>query len=209
MQQQQGSASANDAGKVFKAFQAPYHWYASAKRLHAAAEIILAAELPHEIPYLRARERASEEALVSPDGTAEVKCPPPNYLPAQLLYAFALENAFKGLILARTPGLMDENRLSRAISSHDLMDLAQKAQIAIADLETQVLGALSQLAEWAGRYPLPLRNEADFISKGNPNIFMDYCSLHTTMRHIFNNALRELESLLPVDLSDFELVVAI
>ena len=207
--QQQGSTLTNDAGKVFKAFQAPYHWYASAKRLRAAAELILVAESPHEIPYLRAREDASEQASVSPAGTAEIQRLPPNYLPAQLLYAFALENVFKGLIIARAPGLVDESRLSRAISSHNLVDLAQKAQISIADLETRVLEALSQLGEWAGRYPLPLRSEADFISKGNPNTLMDYGSLHPTMRHVFDNALQALEGLLPADTSEFEVVVAI
>jgi hypothetical protein len=207
--QQQSTAPNIDSGKVFKAFQAPYHWYGSAKRLHSAAEVILAAELPHEIPYLRAYEAASKEALISPDATAEVKHTPPNFLPAQLLFAFALENVFKGLILARNPGLMDENRLSRVISSHDLVDLAQKAQIRIAQLEIQVLEALSELAEWAGRYPLPLRNEADFITKGNPNVLMDYGSLHPTMRHIFSIALRELEGLIPANQPEFEIVIAI
>ncbi len=165
--------------------------------------------MPREKPYLRAREEASEKALTSPNRTAEVKCLPPNYLPAQLLYAVALENVLKGLILARNPGLMDENRLSRVVSSHDLVDLAQKVNIAMAQLEIQVLSALSELVEWAGRYPLPLRNEADFIAKGNPNILMDYGSLHPTMRHIFSAAIGELEGLIPANTPGFEVVVAI
>lgn len=202
------SSTANiDGGKVFKAFQGPFYWCESAKRLHAAAEVVLASELPREIPYFRAREEASEEAWASPDGTAEVKCLPPNYLPAQLLYAFALENVFKGLILARNPGLKNENRLSKVVSSHDLVDLARKANVAMAQLEIQVLSALSELAVWAGRYPLPLQNEADFIAKGNPNILMDYGSLHPAMRHIFSIALGELERLIPTNTPEFEVVV--
>src|SRR5438105_3825329 len=95
----------------FKAAQQPHGWLSAAEKLAAAAELIMSDQVRHEVPYFRAYEKAQHEALshacVSPDraGVAEIKYDAPNYLPAQLLYAFAIENALNGLIIARKRGL--------------------------------------------------------------------------------------------------------
>jgi hypothetical protein len=94
--------------ELFKAAQQPHAWLSTAEQLAAAAELILQDQVRHEAPYFRAYDAARQEALLaacaSPEegaGSAEIKCEPPNYLPAQMLYAFALENVLKGLLIAK------------------------------------------------------------------------------------------------------------
>jgi hypothetical protein len=145
---------------LFKAAQRPNAWLDSAKRLSAAAELILKDQVSQEVPYFRAYEEATHKALAiactAPDraGHAAIECDPPNYLPGQLLYAFAMENVLKGLAVAKVPELVGELKLDRQIKSHDLIRLAKRASFEVAVQEVPVLEALSQIAEWAGRYPV-------------------------------------------------------
>lgn len=107
--------------ETFKAGQSPFGWLSSAERLQAAAEIILEREEAGAPAYFSALEAARQEAekksRSSKDGTgvAEVRCEPPNYLPAQLLYAFALENLFKGLMVANDPALANETKRVKSL----------------------------------------------------------------------------------------------
>src|SRR5690348_13882869 len=92
----------------FKAAQRPIAWLLSAERLRDAAEVICTHERAAEIPYFQAHTAAEKEAAAeacsdgNDAGVAEIKAMPPNYPPAQLLYAFAIENVLKGLIVANT-----------------------------------------------------------------------------------------------------------
>ncbi len=45
------------------------------------------------------------------------------------------------------------------LKTHDLFDLSEKADLALQDGEEDLLRRLSRCAEWAGRYPSPLRYE--------------------------------------------------
>jgi hypothetical protein len=84
--------------ETFKAAQSPFGWLTSAERLEAAAETILEHEEAGALAYFNALEAAQREAVEKSyssndkTGLVEVRHEPPNYLPAQLLYAFALEN---------------------------------------------------------------------------------------------------------------------
>ena len=87
---------------MYRAAQNPAGWLISAERLRDAAEVILKAEVAREIPYFRAHDEATQEALAiactdsNKSGHAEIKCEPPNYLPAQLLYAYAIGESAEG-----------------------------------------------------------------------------------------------------------------
>jgi len=143
----------------FKAAQRPIAWLLSAERLRDSAEIICKHEQAAEIPYFRAYAAAQEEAVAEAysdgrtAGVVEIKAIPPNYPPAQLLYAFAIENVLKGLIVTNTPGLIDERRLNDELTTHNLIELAEKAQFAVQPQERKMLEALSHLSVWAARYP--------------------------------------------------------
>ncbi len=128
----------------------------SAERLRDAAEIILRHEVEKEIPYFRAHAASVQQATAYSEGldagVTEIQALAPNYPPAQLLYAYAIENVLKGLIVASRPRLIEERELNGELKSHDLLKLADKASFAVHVQEKPVLLALSKLSIWAGRY---------------------------------------------------------
>jgi hypothetical protein len=206
--------------EFFRARQAPVMWYHSAQRLRAAAETIITNQQPQERPYFQAVDDAGTEAAwraeLAPDGTAsvEIACEPPNYLPAQLLYAFAMENAFKGLILIQNPEWVGSEKLDKRIKSHDLIALAEHAAFSLAVQEISVLKSLSQIAEWVGRYPVAAALK-DYERTGNPHpialvpdALLDFGSQHPMVRYCFDRALAHIRELLPTEPKRFGVVVA-
>ncbi|KRP89237.1 hypothetical protein AOQ73_26830 [Bradyrhizobium pachyrhizi] len=183
---------------LFRAAQHPVGWLLSAERLRDAAEIIMRHEVAQEIPYFRAHSEAVEQAMAEAysegrdAGVVEVRALPPNYPPAQLLYAYAIENALKGLIVANSPGLIDEQRLSGELQSHDLTKLEAKANFPVHVQEGPVLEALSKLSIWAGRYPVA-RTRREQVGVPNADAALDYGSAHPIMRIFFDRARQELE----------------
>jgi hypothetical protein len=183
---------------LFKSAQKPIAWLVSAERLRDAAEAILAHELANEIPYFRAHADAEQQAMADAysdgkdAGVAEIKAPPPNYPPAQLLYAYAIENVLKGLVIANAPRLIEESELNRELKSHNLIKLAEKAEFAIHVEEVSLLKALSQLSLWAGRYPVA-RTQREYTGTPNSDELLDYGSAHPVMRRLFERARKDLE----------------
>lgn len=178
------------AKDLFRAAQSPAGWFLSAERLRDAAEIILHYEAAQEIPYFQAHDEAVKQAMADAcrdghdAGVAEVAALPPNYPPAQLLYAYAIENVLKGLIVANLPGLIDEQRLNRELQTHNLIKLAGKAGFTVHVQETSILGALSTLSVWAGRYPVA-RTRKDYVGTQHADAMLDYGSAHPVMRAVF------------------------
>jgi hypothetical protein len=183
------------AKQTFKAGQQPAAWLRSAGRLRDAAEVILKQELPAEVSYSQALEIADEEAV------ADIKAIAPNYPPAQLLYAYAIENVLKGLMVFKRPDLIQEHELHGELKTHDLNELAKKAKVTVEQRERPVLKALTNLSTWAGRYPIA-RGPSD--ETPNPNAWLDYGSAHPIMRTFFKRAYNELESAVPEQIPRFE-----
>lgn len=198
--------------QVYRAAQNPVSWLISAERLRDAAEAIINAEVVKEVPYFRAHDEATQEALSiactgsNEAGHAEIKNDPPNYPPAQLLYAHAIENVLKGLIVVNDPTVVNENKFSARLKGHDLVRLAADAGETVHVEEQQVLEALSDLSIWAGRYPVALRKE-DYIGKENANAMLDYGSRNVIMRRFFDRVHGALEAKLPHAPSRYEVVV--
>jgi hypothetical protein len=190
------------AKQLYKAAQHPIGWLHSAERLRDAADAILKHELPAEIPYFKAYEVAQHEAVAEAysegnnAGNAEIRAIPPNYPPAQLLYAYAIENVLKGIIIAKSPGLIEDRELSGELTSHNLIKLADKAGFTVHVQERGVLEALYQLSVWAGRYPVA-RTRREHIGTPNSDELLDYGSAHPVMKGFFERARKELEGMLP------------
>jgi hypothetical protein len=72
----------------------PKHWLAAARNLRGSAEVIIAHERPFE-------EVARGISTGEFDGSHFTRHP--NFVGAQLLYAFAFENLLKGIIIAKNP----------------------------------------------------------------------------------------------------------
>jgi hypothetical protein len=197
---------------IYKASQAPAAWLLSAERLRDAAEAILRHEQQFEIPYFRAYDDATKLAVGiaysegNASGHAEIACPPPNYPPAQLLYAYAIENVLKGLIVANDPGLADGERLNRTLQSHDLAKLAQTASFEVHVQERPVLDALSELSVWAGRYPVAIRRTDNFGGR-TPDELLDWGSQNVTVKRFFERVAATLQGKTPVRRAMFGAVV--
>jgi hypothetical protein len=195
------------AHDMYRAAQSPVGWLLSAQRLRDAADAILEHEVQFEIPYFQAYDHAAKEALAiacsegNDAGSCEICAQAPNYPPAQVLYAYAIENVLKGLIVSNEPALMNGNNLSKALRSHDLIALANAANFQIHVQEKTVLEALSQLSVWAGRYPVAL-HQHEYIAAPNPDELMDYGSRHPIMKAVFKRAHQQLEQKLPNSISN-------
>jgi hypothetical protein len=90
--------------------------------------------------------------------------------------AFCIENAFKCVITAKRSVEIESeirttNKIPKLLLSHDLVGLAAKAGFDIGTDEEYTLAFLSRYGIWAGRYPLPVRNDdnapTDRLSDGN------------------------------------------
>jgi hypothetical protein len=207
-------------GSVYKSAQVPTVWLNSADQLRHAAEIILVDQTSREIAYFQAVDVAGKEAvglaIAAPDGkaTVEIKEPAPNYLPGQLLYAFALENLLKAILCFKNPGWMNESKLSKKLKTHRLADLAREADIEVFPQETSVVNGLSDIADWVGRYPVASsieKHASGNIPLGiNPDALLDWGSAHPVMRRLYDR-LRELllKSLPSPPVRGFDLVTAV
>ena len=101
--------------------------------------------------------------------------PAPDYFQGTyfMLMSFSVENFLKAALVQKNSAQYErafhdclaESKPSRKcfppeLKTHDLFDLAVKAELSLFDGEEDFLRRLSRCAEWAGRYPSPLRYEA-------------------------------------------------
>lgn len=89
-----------------------------------------------------------------------------------MLLSFAVENILKAAIVQRNrrqflldfddvlaAGKNSRKGFPEALKSHDLYELATTADLSLKEGEEDLLRRLTRCAEWAGRYPSPLRYE--------------------------------------------------
>lgn len=139
-------------------------WWVEAVNLFYSAEVL------YEFENLKTRDVFEQEknkelaSLFSPDIVDRAFF---NYRVQRMLWAYAFENIFKLLILARikqeTPDI--QTVPFDRIKSHSLITLARYAKIELTEPETFYLGILEKCAVWAGRYPLPLNSEQMYDSR--------------------------------------------
>ncbi|MET4316265.1 hypothetical protein [Bradyrhizobium sp. RT5a] len=140
--------------KNYEYYQAWHHWLGKANKLKRAALILYRADLPDLKLYDEAYHRALEQ-LEGREGTAAVRHPHPDMLPAFSLFGSALESIFKGVMVNNDPNLIGEHKLSQNLKSHDLVQLAADAEIALDDRESRLLVWVSEVVIWKARYSVP------------------------------------------------------
>jgi hypothetical protein len=78
-----------------------------------------------------------------------------------MLIGFALENYYKGAILAKlleSGKCTQEGKLDSVLNTHHLSQLADEAGVAIKDrLHKSYLDYITECVTWRGRYPLPTK----------------------------------------------------
>jgi hypothetical protein len=180
----------------YEAAQAPSAWLATAEKLAEAAETIATSQATLEEGFQRACEAAFAEAEASESCEAEITHVEPNYLPAGLLYGFAMENALKGLIIAKQPAVVSRSILDTRINTHDLVRLAKDAGFTLNNDERHVLERISIVVKWAGRYPVARdvhtqkRIGRSFVPT---NRFLNWISWQDVIREFFERVRTELE----------------
>jgi hypothetical protein len=94
--------------------------------------------------------------------------------PYFMLISFAVENYFKAAIVRENScdfkeAFRDKGKLPKDLNSHDLIQLAQKANFVFSKKEEDLLRRLTRHAIWAGRYPIPI-----YYKKSAPGeLFLD------------------------------------
>ena len=78
------------------------------------------------------------------------------YLICMMLFAFAVENQLKSLILKNGNNLYNKNTLENKYKTHDLNRLFDFTGLQKTIDEKQRLSTLTEFCIWAGKYPLPL-----------------------------------------------------
>ena len=125
-------------------------------------------------------------------------CPPRVYGTALMLAALAIENLLKAVLLPLVNPLFDK-RGAFVLDTHDILKLAEDANISLTQDERILLERLEQFLTWAGRYPVPLFSE-EMRPRTLPNggfAPRTYYTIPSDFETIFAFAKR-LKALLPV-----------
>ncbi len=136
--------------------QRPLFWWKMARDLAEAAETILRS---HDRTKRDQKRGRRYRRMIMP-GIWQGIVNPLNYEPAHLLYALAIENTLKGIIVGHDNSLISQKRLAKIIkdTGHDLKQLCQEGKIDLPDLDLALLDKLTATIRWVGRYPTPLRD---------------------------------------------------
>ena len=117
------------------------------RRYEVAAEILFG--LPNEEEWVERGELLSEMSLHST---------------AMMLAGYATENALKGIRIeqmnAESPMVENDPRIRDLTSTHNLVQIAATARIAVTEVQSVLLQSLTDYVLWSGRYPRPRRPAA-------------------------------------------------
>ncbi|MBU8875745.1 hypothetical protein KQ910_18370 [Reyranella sp. MMS21-HV4-11] len=78
---------------------------------------------------------------------------PPDFQPACLLYDYALESLFKGIVVAKDPSMIHDLKLA-VPTTHALVALSKEADFSITSTDEDNLDRLTVITTWSGRYPV-------------------------------------------------------
>jgi hypothetical protein len=147
--------------KNYQYFQQWHHWHDKAKSLRAQARVLYAnarSDLRRFEKALKAAHRELRKRPVVPIEAIE-----PDIMAAVALYGTALENVFKALIISNNRSLIGAHKLSAKVKSHNLVELAKAAGIAVPSREQYLLKWVSEVVIWKGRYPVPTKARDGFV----------------------------------------------
>lgn len=144
--------------KVAVTFQ---QWIGHAGEHMYAARVLL--------PHVMQRFQEIEQ-LIAPPPRTSVRVPPSLTGIYFLHCAFSVENSLKGVIIQSTlettrQAITRTRRIPKALLGHDLCKLASRAKYEFGTDEEYVLTFLSRYSTWAGRYPLPVTNMDNALTR--------------------------------------------
>ena len=128
------------------AAKSPATWALQARRLKRAADLVFEAY---------ASDVAEMQGGRSPLDLKNLETAGP----ATLLYGLAFENIIKALIVKNEGVVIDQGKLTKWPRTHKLVDLAMRAGIILTAAQRDLLARLTAVAEWSGRYPIPMAQD--------------------------------------------------
>ncbi|MGE0734388.1 MAG: hypothetical protein AB7P50_06500 [Alphaproteobacteria bacterium] len=72
-----------------------------------------------------------------------------------MLFAFAIENLLKARIVKEASCLVSQEQLDKSLRIHNLLKLAERANVTLSPREEEIMRKLTNFGVWAGRYPIP------------------------------------------------------
>ena len=160
----------------------PGYWFKQAKELDRAAMVIWES--------IRADFMRLSKLHVGSEITAEQAANANLGGVFWLLAGFALENAFKGIIISNDSAVVVDGRIKRSLGTHDLLRLARRASFALSPGETFYLRVATECTTWAGRYPSSMKGGETgllLFSEADVNVY----------REIYDRLASELEFEIP------------
>ena len=160
----------------------PAIWVLEARRLRRSADIIFNAY------YSDLKKIESGESPLDQFNLELCGC-------ATLLYALALENAIKAVIIQNNPNFIENGKLKKWPSDgHDLILLSKSASLSIDKCDEDLLRRFSSFIRWAGRYPIPKdSNQMRLKQISVPGGFVPL-PLQIAERPNFDRLLKKIES---------------
>lgn len=154
----------------------PGSWIAAAERLKRASDILRETWLGDLSEMLSDLNETLRRVGAGESFPAHTPVLPP----AVLLAGLAIEDALKGILIARDPDRFVQPRASspdRLVDwgsrGHDLTWLMAEADVAASPEEAAVLRNLNDFIMWAGRYPVALRASEMTPTEGAPRASFD------------------------------------
>ena len=143
--------------RQFIQLQRPLFWWKKARDLAEAAEIILRS---HDRTK-QDQEKGRRYRRMIMRGIWQGIIHPLNYEPAHLLYALAVENTLKGIIVGCDNNLISPKKLASIIKDtrHDLRRICQDGKIDLPASDLALLDKLTATIKWVGRYPAPFQEK--------------------------------------------------
>jgi hypothetical protein len=149
----------------FRFAQSPRAWLLTAESLLNAAPAHFFSALEqakrHDAASKVAEDKAwaAMEELGQDSAVADIEVMAPEFLPAFLLYGFAIENLLKGLYVLANPNTVDDKEINIP-TTHNLTFLAQTVGLKTSETEADMLRRLTSITTWSGRYPVAKTLEA-------------------------------------------------
>ena len=150
----------------------PRYWHETALGLHRSAKVL-------EREIMTQLEKLAQNPIKG--GTVVSTATVPGLQMTRgffLLAAFSMENLLKGILVVREPQLVHQTKLDRALCTHNLLSLSQRAKFSLDQLDSFFLYLASEQASWAGKYHTPKTSDTLGVTVFGPGYFDAYDRLY-------------------------------
>lgn len=164
----------------------PMFWRDKALALRRAAELLSDQTLRDDQAIIAQHELVKAGKLPAIDWT---QFPPSVSEQYALLAAYAIENLLKARMIGLRGRIEPSTSLANDLISHDLVELARRAEFDLNEEERLVLERLTEASVVTGRYPVPRRSDQVVASS-----YVNYEALHPVFITLCDRLLALVES---------------